>query len=129
MASCGCDPSPLPSEKSDKGKGKKSNVVKLLSRINVATCSNSQPTTPTCASTGRSVPPPLQVPTFTPSPPPVHVDRLSSLSPHIGSNPSTPITIAPSPGTEDASPHSSSAMNDVEDGSNGRPMITPVRGE
>ncbi|XP_047148209.1 uncharacterized protein LOC124820541 [Vigna umbellata] len=53
---------------------------------------------------------------------------MASLSPNVGSNPSTPTNIAPSPGTDDANPHSSSAANYVEECSNSRPMITPVGG-
>ncbi|KOM54783.1 hypothetical protein LR48_Vigan10g067500 [Vigna angularis] len=53
---------------------------------------------------------------------------MASLSPNVGSNPSTPINIASSPGIEDADPHSSSAANYVEQCSNSRPMITPVGG-
>ncbi|KOM37844.1 hypothetical protein LR48_Vigan03g122600 [Vigna angularis] len=49
---------------------------------------------------------------------------MTSLSPNVGSNPSTP----PSPGTEDADPHSSSVVNDMEECSNNRPMVTPVGG-
>ncbi|KOM42859.1 hypothetical protein LR48_Vigan05g046300 [Vigna angularis] len=108
----------------------------------------SQPT-PTSTSTGRFVPSPLQVPCFTPTPhtstptslpSPLQVfgltptpyqvptNQMASLSPNVGSNPSTPTNIAPSLGTVDADPHSSSAANDVEECSNSCPMITPVGG-
>ncbi|KOM52335.1 hypothetical protein LR48_Vigan09g099400 [Vigna angularis] len=67
MASGGCGPPLPPSGKSDKGKGKKSYVVKLMERFNNEIGSSSQPTTPTSTSTGRSVPSQLQVPGFTPT--------------------------------------------------------------
>ncbi|KOM34384.1 hypothetical protein LR48_Vigan02g053400 [Vigna angularis] len=149
MASGGCDPPLPPSGKSDNEKGKKkSYVVKLLSRLNNVNVSSTQPSTPTSTftptstSTGRSVPPPFQVPGFTPTPPfippslevlaftpsleQVVVDQWTSLSPHVGSNPTTPTNIAPSPRTVDAGPHSSSAANEFEDVSHSRPIITPV---
>ncbi|XP_052735511.1 uncharacterized protein LOC128197497 [Vigna angularis] len=156
MASGPSGPPILPSGNSDKGKGKKSYVVKLMTRFNNEIGSTSQPTTPTFTSTGRFVPPPLVVPAFTPTPlqvptstptsigtslpPLIQVPgltptpyqgpphRMASLSPNVGSNPSTPINIASSPGIEDADPHSSSAANYVEQCSNSRPMITPVGG-
>ncbi|XP_017434573.1 uncharacterized protein LOC108341397 [Vigna angularis] len=145
-----------PSGNSDKGKGKKCYVVKLMTRFNNEIGSTSQPTTPTSTSTGRFVPPPLvvlaltptpnQVPTSTPTsigtslPPPIQVPgltptpyqvpphRMTLLSPNVGSNPSTPRNIAPSPGIKDADPHSSSAANYVEECSNSHPMITPIGG-
>ncbi|KOM57669.1 hypothetical protein LR48_Vigan11g070200 [Vigna angularis] len=156
MASGPFGPPIPPSGNSDKGKGKKTYVVKLMTRFNNEIGSTSQPTTPTSTSTGRSVPPPLVIPTFTPTPhqvptstptsigtslPPliqvpgltptpyqVPPHRMASLSPNVGSNPSTPRNIVPSPGIEDADPHSSSAANYVEECSNSRPMITPVGG-
>ncbi|KOM42913.1 hypothetical protein LR48_Vigan05g051700 [Vigna angularis] len=156
MASGPSGPPIPPSGNSDKGKGKKSYVVKLMTRFNNEICSTSQPTTPTSTSTGRFVPPPLVVPAFTPTPlqvptstptsigtslpPPIQVPgltptpyqvpphRMASLSLNVGSNPSNPRNIAPSPGIEDADPHSSSAANYVEECSNSRPMITPVGG-
>ncbi|KOM55956.1 hypothetical protein LR48_Vigan10g184800 [Vigna angularis] len=146
MASGGSGPPLPPSEKSDKGKGKKSYVVKLMERFNNEIGSSSQPTTtPTSTSTSRSVPSPLQVPGFTstphtfiptslpsplqvpgltPTPYQVPTNQMASLSANVGSNPSTPTNIAPSLGTVDADPHSSSAANDVEECSNSRPMIT-----
>ncbi|KOM28593.1 hypothetical protein LR48_Vigan553s002200 [Vigna angularis] len=139
-----------------KGKGKKTYVVKLMTRFNNEIGSTSQPTTPTSTSIGRSFPPPLVVPAFTPTPhqvptssptsigtslpPPIQVTGLTptpyqvppylqaSLSPNVGSNPSTPRNIAASPGIEDADPHSSSAANNMEACSNSRPMITSVGG-
>ncbi|KOM48198.1 hypothetical protein LR48_Vigan07g190200 [Vigna angularis] len=156
MASDPPGPPIPPSGNSDKGKGKKSYVVKLMTRFNNEIGSTSQPTTRTSTSIGRSVPPPLVVPAFTPTPhqvptstptsigtslpPPIQVPgltptpyqvpphRMASLSPNVGSNPSTPRNIAPSPGIKDADPHSSSAANYVESCSNSRPMITPVGG-
>ncbi|XP_017416478.2 uncharacterized protein LOC108327265 [Vigna angularis] len=156
MASGASGPPLPPSGNSDKGKGKKSYVVKLMTRFNNEIGSTSQPTTPTSTSTGRSVPPPLVVPALTPTPnqvptstptsfgtsrpPPIQVPGLTptpyqvpphgmaSISPNVGSNPSTPRNIAPSPGIEDADPHSSSAANYVEECSNSRPMITPIGG-
>ncbi|KOM28588.1 hypothetical protein LR48_Vigan553s001700 [Vigna angularis] len=125
-----------------------------MTRFNKEISSSSQPTTPTSTSTGRSVPPPLQVSSLTPTPhqvpistptsigtslpPPLQVsgltptpyqvptNQMASLSPTVGSNPSTPTNIAPSLGTVDADPHSSSATNDVEECSNSRPMVVPV---
>ncbi|XP_052735856.1 uncharacterized protein LOC108336651 [Vigna angularis] len=156
MASGPSGPPIPPSGNSNKGKGKKTYVVKLMTRFNNEIGSTSQPTTPTSTSTGRSVPPPLVVPAFTPTPhqvptssptsigtslpPPIQVPGLTptpyqvppylqaSLSPNVGSNPSTPRNIAASPGIEDADPHSSSAANNMEECSNSRPMITPVGG-
>ncbi|KOM58145.1 hypothetical protein LR48_Vigan11g117900 [Vigna angularis] len=139
MASGGSGPPNPPSGNPDKGKGKKkSYVVKLMTRFNNEIGSTSQPTTPTSTSTARSVPPPLVVPAFTPTPHQVPTSTptsyqlpphgMASLSPNIGSNPSTPTNIAPSPGTDDGNPHSSSAANYVEECSNSRPMITPVGG-
>ncbi|KOM41220.1 hypothetical protein LR48_Vigan04g141800 [Vigna angularis] len=156
MASGPSGPPIPPSGNSDKGKGKKSYVVKLMTRFNNEIGSTSQPTTPTSTSIGRSVPPPLVVPAFNPTPhqvptstptsigtslpPPIQVPgltptpyqvpphRMASLSPNVGSNPSTPKNIAPSPGIEDADPHSSSVVNYVEECSNSCPMITPVGG-
>ncbi|XP_052723730.1 uncharacterized protein LOC128193692 [Vigna angularis] len=156
MASGPSGPPIPPSGNYDKGKGKKSYVVKLMTRFNNEIGSTSQPNTPTSTSTGRSIPPPLVVPAFTPTPhqvptssptsvgtslpPPIQVPGLTptpyqvppylqaSLSPNVGSNPSTPRNIAPSPGIEDAYPHSSSAANNMEECSNSRPMITPVGG-
>ncbi|KOM46933.1 hypothetical protein LR48_Vigan07g063700 [Vigna angularis] len=84
--------------------------------------------TPTPTSIGTSLPPPIQVPGLTPTPYQVPPHRMASLSPNVGSNPSTPRNIGPSPGIEDADPHSSSAANYVEECSNSRPMITPVGG-
>ncbi|KOM31748.1 hypothetical protein LR48_Vigan01g130300 [Vigna angularis] len=97
MASGGSDTPPSPSRKSDKAKGKKSYVVKLLPQINTANAS-SQPTTPTSTSTGRYVPPPLEVPAFIPTPPLLHRMKV-------------PIQVQ---------------MSDVEDISSRRPMITPI---
>ncbi|XP_052736724.1 uncharacterized protein LOC128197913 [Vigna angularis] len=138
MASGGSGPPNPPSGNPDKGKGKKSYVVKLMTRFNNEIGSTSQPTTPTSTSTARSVPPPLVVPAFTPTPHEVPTSTptpyqvpphgMASLSPNVGSNPSTPTNIAPSPGTDDANPHSNSAANYVEECSNSRPMITPVGG-
>ncbi|KOM25620.1 hypothetical protein LR48_Vigan125s001000 [Vigna angularis] len=156
MASGASGPPNPPSGNSDKGKGKKSYVVKLMTRFNNEIGSTSQPTTPTSTSIGRSVPPPLVVPALTPTPhqvptstptsigtslPPliqvpgltpttyqVPPHRMASLSPNVGFNPSTPTNIAPSPGTEDADPHSRSAANYVEECSNSHPMITPMGG-
>ncbi|KOM58158.1 hypothetical protein LR48_Vigan11g119200 [Vigna angularis] len=149
MASGGSGPPLPPSGKSDKGKGKKSYVVKLITRIHNEIGSSSQPTTPTSTSTGTSVPSPLQVPGFTPTPHTstptslpsplqgpdltptsyqVPTNEMASLSPNVGSNLSTPTNIAPSPGTVDADPHSSAPNNDEEECSNNRPMITPVGG-
>ncbi|KOM37399.1 hypothetical protein LR48_Vigan03g078100 [Vigna angularis] len=68
MASGPSGPPIPPSRNSDKGKGKKTYVVKLMTRFNNEIGSTSQPTTPTSTSTGRSVPPPLVVPAFTPTP-------------------------------------------------------------
>ncbi|XP_047164638.1 uncharacterized protein LOC124834076 [Vigna umbellata] len=148
--SSGCSGPPLPpSGKSDKGKGKKSYVVKLIMRFNNEIGSSSQPTTPTSTSTGTSVPSPLKVPGFnptphtstptslpsplqgpvlTPTPYQVPTNQMASLSPNVGSNLSTPTNIAPSPGTVDADPYSSSPNNDEEECSYSRPMITPVGG-
>ncbi|XP_047148351.1 pectinesterase inhibitor 10-like [Vigna umbellata] len=184
MASSASSPPLPPSGKSDKGKGKKSYVMKLMTCFNNEIGSSSQPTTPTSTSTGRSIPPslvvpglthtphqvptstptsigrsippslvvpgltptPHQVPTSTPTsigtslPPPLQVsgltptpyqvptNRMASLSPNVGSNPSTPTNIAPSPGIEDADQYSSSTANYVEKCSNSRPIITPVGG-
>ncbi|KOM55328.1 hypothetical protein LR48_Vigan10g122000 [Vigna angularis] len=149
MSSSGFGPPLPPSGKSDKGKGKKSYVVKLITPFNNEIGSSSQPTTPTSTSTGTSVPSSLQVPGFnptphtstptslpsplqgpvlTPTPYQVPTNQMASLSPNVGSNLSTPTNIAPSPGIVDADPHSSSPNNDEEECSNGRPMITPVGG-
>ncbi|XP_017431800.1 uncharacterized protein LOC108339169 [Vigna angularis] len=68
MASGASDPPLPPSGKYDKGKGKKSYLVKLMTRFNNEIGSSSQPTTPTSTSTGRSVPPPLVVPGLTSTP-------------------------------------------------------------
>ncbi|KOM50027.1 hypothetical protein LR48_Vigan08g085400 [Vigna angularis] len=68
MASGVSGPPIPPSGNSDKGKGKKSYVMKLMTRFNNEIGSTSQPTTPTSTSTGRSVPPPLVVPALTPTP-------------------------------------------------------------
>ncbi|KOM27451.1 hypothetical protein LR48_Vigan406s026100 [Vigna angularis] len=103
-----------------------------MTRFNKEIGSSNQPTTPTSTSTGRSVPPPLQVPGLTPTPhqvptstptsigtslpPPLQVsgltptpyqvptDQMASLSPIVVSNPSTPTNIAPSPGIVDQLP-------------------------
>ncbi|KOM25009.1 hypothetical protein LR48_Vigan45s001100 [Vigna angularis] len=149
MASGGSSPPLPPSGKSDKGKGKKSYVVKLITRFNNEIGSSSQPTTPTSTSTGTSVPSLLQVPNFTPTPHTstptslpsplqgsgltptryqVPTNEMASLSPNVGSNLSTPTNIAPSPGIVDVDPHFSSPNNDEEECSNSRPMITPVGG-
>ncbi|KOM48157.1 hypothetical protein LR48_Vigan07g186100 [Vigna angularis] len=156
MASGPSSPPIPPSGNSDKGKGKKSYVVKLMTRFNNEIGSTSQPTTPTSTSTARFVPPPLVVPGFTPTPhqvptssptsigtsfpPPIQVPgltptpyqvppyRMASLSPNVGSNPSTPRNFAASPGIADADPHSSSAANNMEECSNSRPIITPIGG-
>ncbi|KOM40867.1 hypothetical protein LR48_Vigan04g106500 [Vigna angularis] len=136
-----------PSAKPDKGKRKKSYVVKLMTRFNNEIGSSSQSSTHTSTSTGRFFPPPLQAPDLSPTPhqvptstPLIQVPgltptpyqgpphRMASLFPNVGSNPSTPINIAPSRGTKDADPHSSLAANDVEECLNTRPMITPVGG-
>ncbi|XP_047148349.1 mucin-13-like, partial [Vigna umbellata] len=150
MASGGSGPPLPPSGKSDKGKGKKSYVVKLITRFHNEIGSSSQPTTPTStSSTGTYVPSPLQVPSFTPTPHTstptslpsplqgpdltptsyqVPTNEMASLSPNVGSNLSTPTNIAPSPGTVDVDPHSSSPNNDEEECSNSRLMIIPVGG-
>jgi len=147
---------PLPSSgHGNKGKGKKTYVVKLLSRINNINPPSTQPTTPTSTSTARSTPPALDVAGLTPTPPPIvgssgqatHVGPsnvllqadqcTSSPSPRVASNPSTPTTnVAPSSSTHIPGTHSSSAVNDmdavndinVEEESNNRPMIRPVGG-
>ncbi|XP_014492686.1 proline-rich receptor-like protein kinase PERK1 [Vigna radiata var. radiata] len=143
MATGGCDPPIPPSGNSDKEKGKKKAYpVKLMSRFNNVSSSSSQPSTPTSTSTARSVPPPLaipgltpiapfippslEVPAFTPSPQ-RGADQWRSPSPHVGSNPTTPTNIAPTPTTGDGVPHSSSAGN-VEDVSNHHSIITPIEG-
>ncbi|KOM29072.1 hypothetical protein LR48_Vigan632s000700 [Vigna angularis] len=146
MASGGSGLPLPPSGKSDKGKGKKSYVVKLVTCFNNEIGSSSQPTTPTSTSTGRSVPSPLQVPGFTPTPHTsthtslpsplqglglthtpyqVPTNPMPSLSTNVGSNLSTPINIAPSSGTVHADPHFNSPDNDEEECSNSRSMITP----
>ncbi|KOM51474.1 hypothetical protein LR48_Vigan09g013300 [Vigna angularis] len=145
MASDGCDPPIPPSAISEKEKGKKkSYMVKLLNRFNNVNASSSQPSTPTSTSTARFVPPPLQVPGLTPTPPPIPpslevppltpssqqfaADQWRSPSPHVGSNPTTPTNMpSPSP-IGDNPPRSSSAANDFEDVSNNRPIITPIGG-
>ncbi|QCD93571.1 hypothetical protein DEO72_LG5g1646 [Vigna unguiculata] len=133
MSSGGSD-RPLPSSShANKGKGKKTYVVKLLSRINNINPPSTQPTTPTSTSTARSTPPALDVAGLTPTPPPIvgssgqathvgpsnvllPVDQCtSSLSPRVASNPSTPTTnVAPSTSTHIPGTHSSSAINDMD---------------
>ncbi|KOM48056.1 hypothetical protein LR48_Vigan07g176000 [Vigna angularis] len=126
MASGASGPHIPPSGISDKGKGKKSYVVKLMTRFNNEIGSTSQPTTPISTSTARSVPPPLVVPTLTSTPHQVPTSTPTS----IGTSLPPPIQVpglTPTP-YQDADPHSSSAANYVEECSNSRPMITPVEG-
>ncbi|QCD97297.1 hypothetical protein DEO72_LG6g2007 [Vigna unguiculata] len=133
MSSGGSD-RPLPSSShANKGKGKKTYVVKLLSRINNINPPSTQPTTPTSTSTARSTPPALDVAGLTPTPPPIvgssgqatHVGPsnvllqadqcTSSHSPRVASNPSTPTTnVAPSSSTHILGTHSSSTVNDMD---------------
>jgi len=147
---------PLPSSgHANKGKGKKTYVVKLLSRINNINPPSTQLTTPTSTSTARSTRPALDVIGLTPTPLPIvgssgqatHVGPYnvllladqctSSPSPRVASNPSTPTTnVAPSTSTHILETHSSSAVNDidvvndinVEEESNNHPIIRPVGG-
>ncbi|KOM34542.1 hypothetical protein LR48_Vigan02g069200 [Vigna angularis] len=81
MASGPSGPPIPPSGNSDKGKGKKSYVVKLMTRFNNEIGSTSQPTTPTTTSTTRSVPPPLVVLGFTPTPHQVPTSSPTSIDP------------------------------------------------
>ncbi|KOM47479.1 hypothetical protein LR48_Vigan07g118300 [Vigna angularis] len=123
MASGPSGPPIPPSGNSDKGKGKKPYVV-----IPAFTPTPHQVPTSSPTSIGTSLPPLIQVPCLTPTPYQVPPYLQASLSPNVGSNPSTPKNIAASPGIEDADPHSSSAANNMEECSNSRPMITPVGG-
>ncbi|WVY98419.1 hypothetical protein V8G54_030570 [Vigna mungo] len=136
MATGGCEPLLPPSRNSNKEKGKKKAYpIKLFSLFNNVSGSSSQPSTPSPNSTARSVPPPLQVPGLTPTPPSippsfpqeVATDQWRSPSPHVGSNPTTPTNIASTPPTADGLAHSSVAAN-FEDVSNNHPIITPVEG-
>ncbi|WVZ07985.1 hypothetical protein V8G54_021331 [Vigna mungo] len=135
MASGGSIPPLPPSGKSDKGKGKKSYVIKLTEHLNnemvqaVTQLPLLPGLTPTPhTSTPTSLPSPLQMPALTPTSYQLPTNQMASLSPNVGSNPSTPTNIAPSPGTVDANAHSSSATNDVEQCSNNCPMIRPIGG-
>ncbi|WVZ21046.1 hypothetical protein V8G54_008368 [Vigna mungo] len=131
--------------KSDKGKGKKSYVIKLTELFDDEIGSSSQATAPTSTSTGTSVPSllqvpgltltphtsipsPLRIPALTPTSYQLPTNQMASLSPNVGSNPSTPTNIAPSPSTVDANAHSGSAANDMEQCSNNRPRIRPIGG-
>ncbi|XP_022632275.1 proline-rich receptor-like protein kinase PERK1 [Vigna radiata var. radiata] len=142
MATGGYDPPIPPSGNSDRENGKKKAYpLKLLNRFNNVSTSSTQPSTPT--SIARSVPPPLAVPGLTPTPPSippslevvaftaspqqVATNQWRSPSPHVGSNPTTPTNISPTPPTGDGVPHSSSAAN-FEDVSNNRPIIKPIGG-